>query len=484
MLKKYFISNITIMLLLNLLVKPLWIFVIDRNVQLTTGKEEYGLYGALVSISLIFSILLDLGITNYNNKTLAAENSLIHSKLPNMIAAKAILSLVYFFVVILVALVFQYGGRALFLVFLLAAVQMLNSFLMFLRSNVSAHHHFKTDALLSVLDKVLMIGICSVLLFSPLLRTHFVIEWFIFAQIAAYLISILVALTIVIRRYSKIQFHHFSISEVVSICKKSVPYAVLILLMAIYMRSDVLMLERLAGPAQNYIYLEAYRILEAANMIAFLFAGILLPMFSRMISQKLNVENLVVTTANIMLPASLALVSFCIVFAEPIMKILYPNDINEQLILSFSLIIGSFPAFCIMYIYSTLLTANGNISMLIRIALFGGVVSIALNLILIHYFQSAGAALTCFVIEWLLGVIYIYFCVKQFHLKIQFSRIAQFIIVFAIMWCLNTCLRYFDIKLPYAIACNLITFLTVVYSIKLWDKKLIEPYFKQFSSNT
>ena len=134
------------MLFLNLLVKPLCIFVIDRNVQLTTGHEEYGLYGALVSISLIFNILLDLGITNYNNKTLAAENSLIHSKLPNMIVAKSILSLVYFTVVILVALLFQYGVRALFLVFLLATVQMLNSFLMFLRSNVSAHHHFKTDA--------------------------------------------------------------------------------------------------------------------------------------------------------------------------------------------------------------------------------------------------------------------------------------------------------------------------------------------------
>nr|MBP6315879.1 oligosaccharide flippase family protein [Chitinophagaceae bacterium] len=472
------------MLLLNLLVKPLWIFVIDRNVQLTTGHEEYGLYGALVSISLIFNILLDLGITNYNNKTLAAENSLIHSKLPNMIVAKSILSLVYFTVVILVALLFQYGVRALFLVFLLATVQMLNSFLMFLRSNVSAHHHFKTDALLSVLDKVLMIGICSVLLFSPQLRTRFVIEWFLFAQIAAYLISILTALTIVIRRYSKIHFHHFSISEVVSICKKSLPYAVLILLMAIYMRSDVLMLERLAGTAQNYIYLEAYRILEAANMIAFLFAGILLPMFSRMISQKVHVENLVVTTANMMLPASLALVAFCIVFAEPIMKILYPNDVNPQLILSFSFIIGSFPAFCIMYIYSTLLTANGNITLLIKIALFGGVLSIGSNLILIHVYQSVGAALTCFIVEWLLGAIYIYYCIKEFHLKIQFSRITQFVIVFALMCFLNVTLRYFEISLPYAIAGNGITFLLVVYSIKLWDKKLIEPYFKQFSANS
>lgn len=138
-------------------------------------------------------------------------------------------------------------------------------------------------------------------------------------------------------------------------------------------------------------------------MIAFLFAGILLPMFSRMISQKINVENLVATTANIMLSASFALVSFCLVFAGPIVSILYPNDVNRQLTLAFSFIIGSFPAFCIMYIYSTLLTANGNISLLMRIALFGGIFSIGLNVVLIHYFQAVGAAATCFFIEWLLG---------------------------------------------------------------------------------
>ena len=481
MLRKYFISNITIMLLLNLLVKPLWIFMIDRNVQLTVGHAEYGLYGALVGLTIIFNILLDMGITNYNNKHLAANKNMIVDKLPNMIVAKAILSLIYFTIILVVAFLLQYNTRAINLVFLLAIVQMLNSFLLFLRSNVSANHHFKTDSMLSVLDKLLMILICGFLLFNNFYHQHFKIEWFIYAQIVAYAIASLVALFIVISRYSKIHFAHFSIKETLNICKKSLPYALLILFMGIYMRSDTLLLERIEGATQNSIYLEAYRILDAVNMIAFLFAGILLPMFSRMISQNLNIENLVSTSANIMISSSLALVAFCIVFAMPIMSVLYHN-VDSNLIITFSVVIGSFPAFCIMYIYSTLLTANGNIKLLVKIAMFGSFFSISLNAILIHYFHSIGAAITCFAVEWLMGFIYIFYCIKYFNLPVNYIRIIKFLMIFVSHLLFNIIIHYFDIKLLAAIFSNAILFLLLVYIIRLWDKTLILSFFKQYTS--
>lgn len=471
------------MLLVNLLVKPFWIFVIDRNVQLHVGHEEYGLYYALVGLTGIFSILLDLGITNYNNKSLAENNQLISIKLPNMIVAKAMLSAVYFAVVLLFSFIFQYGSRAIYLVFLLAIVQTISSFLLYLRSNVSAHHHFKTDSLLSVLDKILMIMICSFLLFSPIFKSDFKIEWFIYAQISAYLIAVLIALYIIITRYSKITFSHFSMTEVKAVCKKSMPYAVLILLMGIYMRSDVLMLERMAGAAENGIYSLAYRILEASNMIAFLFAGILLPMFSRMLSQKLDIENLVSTTANIMLSAALALVAFSVIYAQNIMTMLYHDNADIHLITIFSFVIGSFPAFCIMYIYSTLLTANGNIGLLIRIALFGGILSISLNVFMISFFKAAGAAITCFVIEWTLAFIYIYYCIRHFNLTVNYRRVGKFALVFILMLILNYMLRFFAFPLLLAVPVNMLTFILIVYSIKLWDKNIIASYLKQYKGS-
>jgi O-antigen/teichoic acid export membrane protein len=399
-----------------------------------------------------------------------------------MVVAKALLSGVYFSIVLIFSFVFQYGSRAIYLVCLLAVVQILNSFLLYLRSNVSAFHHFKTDSLLSVLDKILMIIICSFLLFSPVFKNAFKIEWFIYAQISAYLVAVLIALYLIITRYSKIAFKHFSMTEVLVVCKKSMPYAVLILLMGIYMRSDVLMLERMAGAVENGIYSLAYRILDASNMIAFLFAGILLPMFSRMLSQKLDVENLVATTANIMLSASLALVAFSVIYAPDILSLLYHDDADDHLITIFSFVIGSFPAFCIMYIYSTLLTANGNIRLLIKIALFGSVFSIVLNLFMIHSFKAAGAAVTCFAVEWTLAFIYIYYCIQQFKLAVNLKRVLKFVLVFLIVWMLNELMHYFNMPLMLAIPINMLVFIVVVYSIKLWDKNIIASYLKQYKT--
>jgi len=92
---KSFISNILLLILANVLVKPIWILLIDRNVQLVTGHEKYGLYNAIMNLSIIFSIWLDLGITNYNNKRIAANNSDIDLALPNLLIAKLILGPVF-----------------------------------------------------------------------------------------------------------------------------------------------------------------------------------------------------------------------------------------------------------------------------------------------------------------------------------------------------------------------------------------------------
>ena len=72
-----------------------------------------------------------------------------------------------------------------------------------------------------------------------------------------------------------------------AILKKSYPYAILTLLMASYNRFDAILLERLLpnGSQQAGIYAQAFRILDAAAMFALLFAGLLLPMFSKMIKK-------------------------------------------------------------------------------------------------------------------------------------------------------------------------------------------------------
>ena len=76
--------------------------------------------------------------------------------------------------------------------------------------------------------------------------------------------------------------------------KRSFPYALLILLMTIYYRIDSVMLERMIDDdsIQAGIYAQSYRFFEASNMIAYLFAALLLPIFSKMLKMKECVQEL------------------------------------------------------------------------------------------------------------------------------------------------------------------------------------------------
>ena len=134
---------------------------------------------------------------------------------------------------------------------------------------------------------LLMIAICSVLLWGNITDTKFQIEWFVYAQTVAYSITALVAFILVLAKSGKIKIN-FDRNFSLAILKQSLPFALLTLLMAFYNRIVSIMLKQLLpnGNYQSGIYAQAFRILDAASMFSLLFAGLLLPIFSKMIKEK------------------------------------------------------------------------------------------------------------------------------------------------------------------------------------------------------
>ena len=106
--KRKFITNLALVIFLNLLVKPFWIFGIDRNVQNVVGAENYGLYFSLFSFSLLLNIFLDVGITNFNNRAIAREPSLLSEYFSNIVVLKFLLAVFYAIICLLAGLVVGY----------------------------------------------------------------------------------------------------------------------------------------------------------------------------------------------------------------------------------------------------------------------------------------------------------------------------------------------------------------------------------------
>ena len=165
--QKRFIKNIIFLLFLNLLVKPFWIFGIDRTVQNLVGNAGdggYGVYQAIFNFSYLFYILLDLGITNFNNRNIAQNHKLLSKHFAGISQVKLFLGLVYAVVIFSVGLILGYSGFKLKLLAWCGINQILLSFILYLRSNISGLMLFKTDSFLSVFDRLLAILFCGVML--------------------------------------------------------------------------------------------------------------------------------------------------------------------------------------------------------------------------------------------------------------------------------------------------------------------------------
>mgnify|MGYP001079042899 CR=1 FL=1 len=444
--KRKFVTNLILLLFLNLLIKPFWIFGIDRTVQNLVGDESYGLYFALFNFSMILNILLDVGITNYNNRNIAQHNFLLPKHLSNIVGLKFLLALVYAVISLIIALVIGYNSKQLYLLLFLVFNQFLISFTLYLRSNISALHLFRTDSLISVLDRTLMIIICSVLLFTNILGEAFSIEWFVYAQTAAYILTAIITFLILLKKSGRIKIR-FNSKFFVVFLRKSYPYALLILLMSLYNRIDSVMLERLlpgsTGKEQAGIYAQAFRLLDAVSMFGVLFAGLLLPIFSKMIKMKEAVGQMAKLSYSLLIVPAIIIAISTVYYNHEIMHMLYDSNTDQSSQILGILMIG-FTGIATTYIFGSLLTANGSLKQLNLMAFTGMIINVGLNLILIPRFQAYGSAYASLTTQIFTGVAQLLLAFYIFKLKPDYKYIFLMLLFVGVVAVFGTLSKYMD----------------------------------------
>ena len=404
--KRKFFTNLILLLSINVLIKPFWLLGIDRHVQVLTG-DDFGLYYALLGLSATLNILLDMGITNYNNRNIARYNHLLPKHLGKILGIRLGLAVVYALVCFLWGFLAGYNQVQLHILSFLIVNQFLLQLILYLRSNLAALQLFTIDSLMSVLDRVFMIVFCGILLYTNLFDHQIRIEWFVYIQTLSYVLSALVILWIVLKKAGKIKVS-FDLKFTLVFLRKTYPYAILVLLMSFYNRFDTVMMELMlpegVGNRQVGIYAHGYRLLEAVSMFGVLFAGMLLPIFSKMLKIKENIGDMVKFSFSLIMfiSVSIAVVSFF--YQDYIMNLMYEKHIEESAKVFGILMLGFIPI-TTTYIFGTLLTANGSIKQLNLMAAFGMTANIGLNLILIPKMGALGAAFSSLTTQALTGII-------------------------------------------------------------------------------
>jgi O-antigen/teichoic acid export membrane protein len=419
-----FLSNLILLLLLNLLIKPVYILGIDAEVQARVGTEIYGSYFALLNISFLLNILCDLGINNYTTREVAKAGIIQQNTFAGTAQLRLFLGLIYLIIALICGFILGYRGFEIEMLLILAINQVFASFILFFRSNLTGLHLFRKDSLISVLDRLLLIiGLGYLLLRSS--DTPFDIRWLVYGQTAAYLITALSAYWM-LKPYGAGLKYKLNFSEALLTLKASYPYALLIFMMMVYNRTDGVMLERMLddGAAQAGIYARAYRFFEALNMVAYLFAVLLLPMFSKALHEKTSIRPLVKTGFQLLLFGSCIVACLGFFYSTEIMEFRY-DDLTTLTAPVLQILLLGFVALSISYVTGTLLTASGDLRSLNRIALLSVLLNVVLNFLMIPVWGAYGSAVATLITQWFAVFAQVYSIAYRFRPKPDYSLLIR-----------------------------------------------------------
>lgn len=390
--ERSFYSNLFFSLGLNLLVKPVAIFLIDAAVQNEVGTE-YGIYFAIFNLSLIFSILFDFGINNLSTREAAQNLEAAKLQFTSIFSFRIVLMLFYLCGLFCCNLYLRLSWVEYKLILILGLNQFLIANIAYFRSFFAGLQWFRLDALFSVLDRILLIFSMGYLIYlypDGFKLVH--IESYALIQFGSYALTFIIAgSTIFLKVKPPLVMPKMAIVK--SKVKRALPYALLIVLMTLYTRIDGILLKHLAGVEEASYYAQSYRLIDALYMFAMVVAGLLFPMFAKMIkANPQGIGPLITQASRLLLGSSLAFIVFSFARGGALIDQIYSNTSVDSGSILFLLSVA-FLGMASNLIYGSLLTANGSLKVLNIISFVGLVLNITLNLTLLPKVLSGAAVI-------------------------------------------------------------------------------------------
>jgi O-antigen/teichoic acid export membrane protein len=408
--QKLFLRGLGITLLLNLLVKPATIFMVDIKMQNELGASSYGIFQTMLNFTFLFSMLLDMGITNFMTRMIAQHPHMIHKYSNRLFTFRLILVVIYVVWTVCLFFILQFPVQWLWVLGALIMHQISIITVNYVRAYTGGLLKFGLDAVLSVVERSVYFVLGGILMYTTLVEPVS-LKWFVVAFVSSSGIS-LVAATFIYLQIVAFPKIHWDTDFFKAIFRQSYPYAILVILMMLTSRLDAVFIEKLHpdGTKQVSYYTQSFRLLDACWMFAVLFGSILLPVFSRLLKENGSTMGIMTSALNILFSGGILMVTLTIGIKEFIFDHLY----DEANWYSYNCWIFHSITFIPMFftvVFGTLLTANGSLRILNQIALLSLIVMCVLNVALVPFFGAVGAAIASLVAQSTLGVLQ-YFVVR------------------------------------------------------------------------
>ena len=396
--RKKFSVNLLFLLAVNLLIKPLYIFGVEVPIQNTVGAHDYGLFFSIFNFTLLFQIILELGLTNLIRRDISEHRNLARKYLKYLFSLKIILLPAYIITVLIIAALVGYDQQRYLILGYCLLIQAGLSFLLFIRAMLAGYGAYKSDSLLSVADKLILLVICGLLLYVAD-RADFTLYTFLNSYVMSIAVALLLGLILMGMNNMRLSLSLKPVYLRLFI-RKALPYAIITFLMAAYSRLDSIYLERMLpdGAYQAGIYAAGFRLLDAYLMFALLFANLGLPMLASLGRNNADKIKLFTFILNLLMPLTLIGALAGWIFRKELTVFFYHHSEPLWYNTVGILLLAMIPIGWSMITGMAVLT-TGKLKQLNILFIIGIILNVVINFILIPRYFAAGAALSSLVVN-------------------------------------------------------------------------------------
>ncbi len=410
--QKLFLKGLGITLLLNLLVKPATIFLVDIRMQNVLGADDYGVFQVMLDFTFLFSMILDMGMTNYMTRLIAQYPHMIQKYSNRLFTMRLVLVMAYcllsmgMFVLLQFIVPTKISMDWMWILLILIIHQINIISVNYVRAYTGGLLKFGLDALLSVIERSVYFVLGCLLLYGQFIEP-ITLPLFITVFVTSSTLSLIAAIIIYVRLVAFPKLH-WNFVFFRSIFRQSFPYAILVILMMLTVRMNTVLLGSLSpdGQVKQQVayYVQSFRLLDACWMFGVLFGSILLPVFSRVLKEKLSTTGIMTSALNLLVSGGLLMIAFTVGLKEIIFNLLY-KDVSYYSYNSWIFLSMTFIPMCFTIVFGTLLTANKSMRKLNQIAFIGLMTMIALNFLLVPSLGAVGSAIALFSSQLVIGIL-------------------------------------------------------------------------------
>lgn len=373
----------------------IWTIMIARYL----GVNDYGIFGFAVSLSTMFAIVGEVGISAHIVRSISTDNNQAKCYLGNAIPLKVGLSGLYFIVIFIVLLLMGQSQLVIYITLLYAIETTIKSFTSLFNGAVQAFEKQKYMAFSNIL-----LAILSFALILTAIHFNAGLNGITWAYVLANVVTLLYT-AYVLLKYIAIPKFQFNFGIWKKLLIWGVPFALTSIFYNIYYSIDIVMLTQMIGDFATGIYNATYKLINVLTLFYNIYTAIFFPIMCKQYKKgtslvALSFEKSTKFLSMITIPIGVA----CLFYSNDIIHFIYGHQYDQAGVVLQILIW----TVCFLFINgaaSTALNASHKEYSVTKIYLVAAIFNVILNMFLIPKYSYIGASISTVLSEVLILIL-------------------------------------------------------------------------------